>query len=210
MSTLLHIDSSPLGDASISRHLSAEFVKNWKEANPEGEIIVRDLAATSIPPLDGAWVGAVYTLAESRTAAQNEKIALSDELIGELGTANEWVIGVPMHNFSTPSTLKLWIDQVVRVGRTFSYGEAGPVGLLKGKKITFLVASGGIYSKGTPMASYDFVEPYLRALFGFLGINDLDFVVAGGVSAVMSGKADRATFLKPFDEAIDSRFQAAA
>jgi len=120
------------------------------------------------------------------------------------------VIGVPMHNFSVPSTLKLWIDQVVRAGRTFSYGEAGPVGLLKGKKITFLVASGGVYSKGTPMASYDFVEPYLRALFGFLGITDLDFVVAGGVSAVMSGKADRASFLEPFDEAIGSRFQAAA
>ena len=93
-----------------------------------------------------------------------------------------------MHNFSVPSTLKLWIDQVVRAGRTFSYGEAGPVGLLKGKKITFLVASGGVYSKRTPVASYDLVEPYLRALFGFLGITDLDFVVAGGVSAVMSAK----------------------
>ena len=209
MPTLLHIDSSPLGDASISRHLSAEFVRKWKQANPSGEVVVRDLAASAIPPVDGAWVSAVYTPAESRSAAQNEAIALSDKLIAELEEAGEWVFGVPMHNFSVPSTTKLWIDQVVRRGRTFTYGEAGPVGLLKGKKATFLIASGGVYSKDTFMASYDFVEPYLRALFGFLGVSDLDFVVAGGASAIMSGKADRATFLKPFDEAIDSRFQAA-
>jgi FMN-dependent NADH-azoreductase len=171
---------------------------------------VRDLSATSIPPLDGRLGGRCLHARRIPHRCQNEKIALSDELIGELETASEWVIGVPMHNFSVPSTLKLWIDQVVRAGRTFSYGEAGPVGLLKGKKITFLVASGGVYSKRTPVASYDLVEPYLRALFGFLGITDLDFVVAGGVSAVMSGKADRASFLEPFDEAIGSRFQAAA
>jgi FMN-dependent NADH-azoreductase len=209
MPTLLHIDSSPLGGASISRHLSAEFVKNWQQANPDGKVIVRDLAVSTIPPIDGNWVGAVYTPAESRTAAQKEAVGLSDTLIAELETADEYVFGVPMHNFSIPSTAKLWIDQIVRVGRTFSYSESGPVGLLKGKKATFLIASGGVYSKGPPMAPYDFVEPYLRAVFSFLGIGDTNFIVAGGASAVMSGKADRATFLKPFDEAIDSRFKRA-
>jgi FMN-dependent NADH-azoreductase len=209
MPTLLHIDSSPLGDASISRHLSAEFVRNWQQANPDGKVIVRDLSLSAIPSIDGNWVGAVYTPAESRTAAQKETVALSDTLIAELETADEYVLGVPMHNFSIPSTAKLWIDQIVRVGRTFSYGESGPVGLLKGKKATFLIASGGVYSKGTPMAPYDFVEPYLRAVFSFLGVGNTNFIVAGGASAVMSGKADRATFLKPFDEAINSSFKRA-
>jgi FMN-dependent NADH-azoreductase len=209
MPTLLHIDASPLGAASISRHLSAEFVRNWQQANPDGKVIVRDLALSAIPSIDGNWVGAVHTPAESRTAAQKEAVALSDTLIAELETADEYVFGVPMHNFSIPSTAKLWIDQIVRVGRTFSYSESGPVGLLKGKKATFLVASGGVYSKGAPMAPYDFVEPYLRAVFSFLGVGNTNFIVAGGASAVMSGKADRATFLKPFDEAIDSSFKRA-
>jgi FMN-dependent NADH-azoreductase len=207
MPTLLHIDSSPLGDASISRHLSAEFVRKWQQANPDGKVIARDLTTTGISPVDGNWVGAAYTQEESRTSAQKETVALSDKLIAELEAADEYVFGVPMHNFGIPSTMKLWIDQVVRVGRTFSYSESGPVGLLKGKKATFLIASGGVYSKGTPMAPYDFVEPYLRAVFSFLGVGNTNFIVAGGASAVMSGKADRTTFLKPFDEAIDSSFK---
>jgi FMN-dependent NADH-azoreductase len=209
MPTLLHIDASPLGEASISRHLSAEFVRKWQQANPDGKVIARDLTTTGISPVDGNWVGAVYTQEESRTSAQKETVALSDKLIAELEAADEYVFGVPMHNFGIPSTMKLWIDQVVRVGRTFSYSESGPVGLLKGKKATFMIASGGVYSKGTPMAPYDFVEPYLRAVFSFLGLSNTDFIVAGGASAVMSGKADRATFLKPFDEAIDSSFKRA-
>jgi FMN-dependent NADH-azoreductase len=209
MPTLLHVNASPLGEASISRHLSAEFVRKWQQANPEGKVITRDLTTTAIPPVDGNWIGAVYTPEESRTASQKETVALSDTLIAELETADEYVFGMPMHNFSIPSTAKLWIDQIVRVGRTFSYSESGPVGLLKGKKATFLIASGGVYSQGTPMAPYDFVEPYLRAVFSFLGLSNTNFIVAGGASAVMSGKADRATFLKPFDEAIDSSFKQA-
>jgi FMN-dependent NADH-azoreductase len=209
MSTLLHVDASPLGGASISRHLSAEFVRKWQQSNPEGKVMTRDLTSSGIPPVDGTWVGAAYTPAESRTAVQKEALALSDTLIAELEAADDYVFGVPMHNFGIPSTTKLWIDQIVRVGRTFSYGESGPVGLLKGKKATFLIASGGVYSKGSPMAPYDFVEPYLRAVFGFLGVDESNFIVAGGAAAVMSGKTDRATFLKPFDEAVEARFKQA-
>jgi FMN-dependent NADH-azoreductase len=209
MSTLLHIDASPLGEASVSRHLSGEFVRKWQEANPAGKVIARDLTASAIPPINANWVGAVYTPEESRSAAQKEAISLSDTLVAELEAADEYVFGVPMHNFGIPSTVKLWIDQVVRAGRTFSYGESGPAGLLKNKKATFLIASGGVYQRGTPMESYDFVEPYLRAIFGFVGVVDTDFIVAGGAAAVASGKVDRAMFLKPFDEAIDSLFKAA-
>ena len=206
MPTLLHIDASPLGEASVSRHLSAEFVRKWRQTNPDGEVITRDLTTSGIPPVDGNWAGAAYTPEESRTAAQKEALALSETLIAELEAADEYVFGVPMHNFGIPSTLKLWIDQIVRIGRTIAYGESGPVGLLKDKKATFLIASGGEYHKGTPAEARDFVEPYLRLVFAFLGVSNPDFIAAGGTGALMSGKIDRATFLKPFEEAVDARF----
>ncbi len=160
MPTLLQIDSSPLGESSISRRLTREYAANWKEAHPDGKLILRDLTATEISPIGAAWVGASYTPADARTAEQRGALALSDELIGELESADEYVIGVPMHNFSIPSTLRLWIDQVIRAGRTFSYAGGAPEGLLKGKKATVLVASGGVYNEGSAMASFNFVEPY--------------------------------------------------
>src|ERR1700736_3197656 len=98
MSTLLQIDSSPLGEASISRHLTTEFVQNWKQANPYGKVLPRDLTATKLFPVDAAWIGGSYTPEDSRTPAQREVLALSDALIAELHSADEYVIGVPMHN----------------------------------------------------------------------------------------------------------------
>ena len=111
--------------------------------------------------------------------------------------ADEIVIGVAMHNFSIPSVLKLWIDQVVRSGKTFSYGANGPQGLLHGKKATILIASGGVYKVGTPAGAMNFVEPYLRAVLGFIGITDVNFVTAGGAAQIMTGAIDREAFLKP-------------
>jgi FMN-dependent NADH-azoreductase len=111
---------------------------------------------------------------------------------------------VAMHNFSIPASLKLWIDQVVRRGRTFAYGESGPKGLLLGKKATILVASGGVYEAGTPMGSYNFVEPYLKTILGFIGVTELKFVTAGGAAQVMMGTVDRDTFLKPTLEQVRS------
>lgn len=209
MATLLHIDSSPLGEASISRHLSKEFVENWKKANPDGKVITRDLTATTLQPVNGAWVGAVYTPEDARTAAQRELLSTSNTLIAELEAADEYVIGVPMHNFGIPSVLKLWIDQVARVGKTFTYASGAPEGLLKGKKATFLVASGGVYDPATVMASFNFVEPYLRTVFGFVGVTDTKFMNAGGAAALNYGKVDRQTFLQPHVESIRAQFQAA-
>jgi FMN-dependent NADH-azoreductase len=209
MPTLLKIDSSPLGGASISRHLTNEFVQSWKLANPDGKIITRDLTATSIAPVTAAWVGAAYTPEDSRTSEQRELLALSDTLIAELQSADEYVFGVPMHNFSVPSTLKLWIDQIARVGKTFSYADGAPAGLLKKKKATILVASGGAYGAGTAMASFNFVEPYLRTVFGFLGVTETAFLNAGGAAALNYGQIDRETFLKPHVESIRTQFQPA-
>ena len=209
MPTLLHIDSSPLGDASVSRHLTKEFVHNWKEANPNGKIITRDLTNTPLKPVTAEWVGAAYTPEDARTPAQRELLSTSDALVAELQAADEYVFGVPMHNFGIPSVLKLWIDVIARAGKTFSYANGTPEGLLKGKKVTFLVAAGGTYDANTAMESFNFVEPYLRTVFGFLGIKDLTFITAGGAAALNYGKVDRQTFLKPHFESIRAQFQTA-
>jgi FMN-dependent NADH-azoreductase len=209
MPTLLVVDSSPFSETSVSRGLTSEYVENWKKANPNGRVITRDLNASSLKTIDAAWVGAAYTPKDARTAEQNETLALSESLLAELRAADEYVLGVPMHNFGVPSVLKLWIDQIARVGETFSYADGTPKGLLLGKKGTFLIASGGIYDSGTVMALFNHVEPYLRDVFGFLGVTDTTFLTAGGASALMYGQTDRATFLQPHFEAIRSQFVAA-
>jgi len=196
MPKLLHIDSSPLYGQSVSRQLTGAFVAQWKSSHADGKVVDRDLNATPIPPINAEWVGAVYTPEEARTPEQKQLLSLSDSLLTELEQADEYVIGVPMHNFSVPSVLKLWIDQITRVGKTFSYADGKPKGLIIGKKATFILATGGMYDAQTQMASFNFVEPYLRALFGFLGLTDTTFLTAGGTMALNHGQ-DRDAFLAP-------------
>ncbi len=208
MPTLLHLDSSPLYGRSVSRELTTAFVAQWKSSHPDGVVLTRDLNATPLTPIDAEWVGAVYTPEEARTPAQNHLLALSETLLAELFQADEYVIGVPMHNFGPPSVLKLWIDQICRVGRTFSYAGGIPKGLLLAKKATFIVATGGIYDAQTQMASFNFVEPYLRSLFGFLGVTDATFLTAGGTMALNQGH-DREAFLAPHLHTVQTHAQAA-
>jgi len=111
-----------------------------------------------------------------------------------------------MHNFGVPSVLKLWIDQICRVGRTFSYADGKPKGLLFGKRATFIIATGGIYDAQTQMASFNFVEPYLRSVFGFLGVKDATFITAGGTKVLSQGH-DRQTFLTPYLQAVRTHAQ---
>ncbi|MFL6426661.1 MAG: FMN-dependent NADH-azoreductase [Acidobacteriaceae bacterium] len=203
MPTLLHLDASPL-ETSVSRELAREFVTTWKSSHPDGIVVYRDLAALTPAPISQAWVHAAFTPADSRTSDQKALLAPSDELIGELETADEIVIGVPMHNFSVPAALKLWIDQIVRAGRTFAYGANGPQGLLTGKKATLLVASGGVYSSGSPAEAMNFVDPYMKAVLGFIGIANIRSLSVGGVSQLMSGAIDRSTLLQPALEQIRS------
>lgn len=205
MPTLLHLDASPLGEASVSRHLSSEFVKNWKKANPEGKVITRDLTTSGLASLNGALIGAFFTPKEARTPEQNQLLPVSDSLLAELREADEYVFGVPMHNFGVPSVFKQWIDLVVRAGETFAYIDGAPQGLLKGKKAHFLLATGGVYGPGTAMETFNFVEPYLRTIFGFIGVTDTTFQTAGGAAALNFG-ADREAFLLPHVEAIRAKF----
>lgn len=206
MSTLLHIDSSPLYGRSVSRQLTSAFVSQWKSSHPDGSVVERDLNATVIAPINAEWVAAVYTPEGRRTPQQKEVLALSDNLLSELERADEYVIGVPMHNFGVPSVLKLWIDQISRVGRTFSYADGTPKGLLIGKKATFVIATGGTYDAQTQMASFNFVEPYLRSVFGFLGVTDATFLTTGGTAALNSGQ-DRDAFLAPHLHVVQTHAQ---
>jgi FMN-dependent NADH-azoreductase len=207
MSTLLHIDSSPLYGRSVSRQLTSAFVDQWKASHLDGTVIYRDLNATAISPITAEWVGAAYTPQEVRTPQQKELLKVSDILLDELEQTDEYVIGAPMHNFGVPSVLKLWIDQIARVGRTFSYAKGTPKGLLTGKKATFIIATGGNYDAQTQMSSFNFVEPYLRSVFGFLGVTDAAFLTAGGTAALNQG-LDRDTFLAPHLQVVQSHAQA--
>ena len=208
MPTLLHVNSSPLYGRSVSRQLSAAFVAQWKSTHADGIVIDRDLNAETISPITGEWVGAVYSAEDARTPEQKQLLSMSDSLLADLEQADEYVFGVPMHNFGVPSALKLWIDQICRVGKTFSYADGKPRGLLVGKKATFIIATGGIYDAQTQMASYNFVEPYLRALFGFLGVTDATFLTAGGTMALNHGQ-DRDAFLAPHLQAVTAHVQTA-
>ena len=181
MATVLHIDSSVRHTGSLSRQLGGEFIAKWKEANPSDTIVTRDLAAAPLPHLTEQLIGAFFTPADQRNADQAHTLKLSDTLVDELLAADTIVIGAPMYNFSVTSGLKAWIDHVARVGRTFQYGANGPQGLVTGKKVYVFIASGGVYSQG-PAAGYDHLTTYLRAALGFLGMTDVTFVVAEGVS----------------------------
>ena len=204
MNTLLQLDSSPMGRNSISRKLTAQFAETWLRTHPGGQVLSRDLTSTALPPVDGTWVGAAYTPENARTSDQQQALAMSDSLIAELLAADEYVFGVPMHNFSIPSTLKLWIDQVARVGKTFAYTANGPKGLLTGKKATLLIASGGVYEHGTALASLNFATPYLRTVLSFIGVTDVTIIAAEGTAKLLSGQVDPQAFLAPSLEKVQT------
>ncbi len=175
MTNLLVLNSSLSGDASVSNLLVEQVVAQIHAADPGAHVIRRDLAAGDVPHLTPDTVAGVR--AEAVTLAEAEARALSDQLIAELFAADIIVIGAPMYNFSIPSTLKAWFDHVLRAGVTFSYSEAGPKGLLEGKRVIVVEARGGLYSEG-PAQAADFQEAYLRHLLGFIGLTDVSFIRA--------------------------------
>jgi FMN-dependent NADH-azoreductase len=174
---LLQVDSSARV-SSVSRTLTARFAAEWKKENPDGQVLKRDLTTTPVPLITDQYMQAVHTDPAKLTPAGKELLALSDALIDELFAADVVVIGVPMYNFSIPWPLKAWIDQVVRVGKTFTYGANGRTGLFTGKKIVIITSRAGAYPAGTPQAGADFQEPYLRHILGFIGATDITFIHA--------------------------------
>jgi FMN-dependent NADH-azoreductase len=181
MKNILLIQSSPRGSESYSQKVARSVVSDLEEQHPDAKVVERNLAQNPPPHVGEAFVGGISTGPERRTPEQTRALALSDVLIDELLTADIIVIAVPMHNFGLPSTLKAWIDHVVRVGRTVSYSQKGPEGMLKGKRVILVLASGGVYSDG-PAKPLDFQAPYLRAILGFIGLDDVDVVRVEGVA----------------------------
>ncbi|HIK39473.1 FMN-dependent NADH-azoreductase [Thermoleptolyngbya sp. M55_K2018_002] len=181
MAHLLHLDSSPRDARSRSRQLTREFVEAWKQAHPADTVTYRDIGRDPLPHVSEAWIAAAYTPPDQRTPELWEAIHLSDRLVDELLAADICIIGVPMYNFSVPSTMKAYIDQIVRIGRTFEFTPENPENpykaLVQNKKM-FIITSRGIsgYGPGEKYEMLNYQDPYLRAVFGFIGITDITFI----------------------------------
>lgn len=175
MTHILHIDSSARAESSHSRTISGELVAAMKAADPSVTVTYRDLGHQAIPHVSEAFIGAMYTPAESRTEGQKAEVALSDELVAELLAADTYVFGIPMYNFTVPSVFKAYIDQIVRPGVTFD--PAAYKGLLLNKKIIVVEArGGGGYGAGEARESSNLQDPVIKAAFGLLGVTDIDFI----------------------------------
>jgi FMN-dependent NADH-azoreductase len=178
---LLHIDSSILGEGSVSRLLTADIVAQWQRRIPDIAVTYRDLSALPVPHLTGAVAAAQTGLAAADPAFAQD-LALGTAVLEEFLAADVVVIGAPMYNFGVPSQLKAWIDRLAVRGKTFRYGANGPEGLAGGKKVIVASSRGGFYGPQSPAADFDHQESYLRSVFAFLGITDISFVRAEGVN----------------------------
>lgn len=195
MPKLLAILSSPRGAESYSNILTHTFIDTYTKANPGTEVILRDLYASSLPFVDTPWINASYTPPDKLTPDQKQVLALSDTLIAELKAADEIVIGAPMYNFSIPAILKAWVDHIVRLNQTFSPAYEG---LVANKKVTVMIASGGVYTPGSFLAGYNVESTYLQSILAFIGIKDVHFVLAGGVGDIARGNTTQEAYLAEF------------
>jgi FMN-dependent NADH-azoreductase len=181
MSQVLLVTSSPRGAASHSSKIAGKLADQLASGDPQSTVVVRDLFRDPLPHIGEDFVTALGTPAESRTPGQRAAVALSDRLIAELFAADVIVIASAMINFGVSSTLKTYIDNLLRAGATFRYSAAGPEGLVKGKKAYIVQASGGVYSQG-PMQPFDFQDSYLRHVLGFIGIADVEVIRMEGIA----------------------------
>lgn len=179
---------SPRGERSASRKLSDEYLSAWQAAHPGARAIVRDIGVNPPPAVSEAWIAGAFSSPDQRTVAMREAIGVSDIFVDELLAATEIVIAMPLYNFNIPAALKLWIDQVSRAGRTFSVDANGYKGLVPARIAKVLISSGGDFRPGQSLGAMNFAEPYLRGVFGFLGIERIEFVYAPNQSRA---EADR-------------------
>jgi FMN-dependent NADH-azoreductase len=181
MSKTLLVTASPRGERSVSRALSTHFAQLWAQHHPQETVLLRDLGHHPVPHVTEAWVVGAFAPADAQSPESKAALAVSDQLVDEFLGCDRYVFGVPMYNFNIPSTFKAYIDQIVRAGRTFAVGPNGYEGLVKNKKALFILSSGGAY-QGVQMASLNFQEPYLRTIFGFMGVTDVTFVTADSMN----------------------------
>jgi len=176
---LLHIDSSVLGPHSVSRQVSAAAVERLRQANPGLVVTYRDLTQTPLAHLTGSHLAAGQGAAPE--SALRDDIAAGQAVLAEFLEADIVVIGAPMYNFTIPSQLKAWIDRILVAGKTFKYGAGGVEGLAGSKRVIIAISRGGYYGAGTPMAALEHLESYLRGVFGFIGVTNLEFISADGI-----------------------------
>jgi FMN-dependent NADH-azoreductase len=186
MPTLLNIQSSPRAGNSISRTLSQDFVTAWQAKYPDGKVVLRDLAKNNLPYVGIPWITGIFLPADKHTLEMQRALEVSDELIAELFAADEILIGTPMYNFTVPANLKAWIDLVVRPRVTHS-GPPERKGLVVGKTCKIIIASGGTYDEGLPAAASDHESGYLKRILEFIGITEVEVILAGGTAAVAFG-----------------------
>ncbi len=199
---LLHLDSSARGPGSVSRQLSREFVLAWRRREPQAALTYRDLNAEPLPFVSDTWVSAAFSPVEQHDHTHAFALSRSEALIRELEAADVLVIGSPMYNFGIPASLKAWIDQIVRVGRTFVYNGPIAVGVLHGKRAIVLATSGGDALRYEALG-LDFRTSYLRAILGFIGITDVEFVT---VTDTMAGDVDLGEARTRMEELLDKHF----
>jgi FMN-dependent NADH-azoreductase len=205
---LLHIDSSPLAGNSVSRQLTERIVAQWRATHPGTVVEYLDLAADAPSHLSVDSLGfRVGPSGEGLSEVQRRENEISEKLVSQFLAADVVVVGAPMYNFSVPSQLKAWIDRVAQAGRTFTYTEKGPKGLAGGKTVIVASSRGGVYSSNPALAGLDHQESYLKTVFGFFGITDVQFVRAEGVAM---GDAAKALALSAADLVIRSLSPAAA
>jgi FMN-dependent NADH-azoreductase len=192
MPKLLVVETSPRGDHSISRQMTRRFVEDWCAAHPSGEIFERDLAETDLQFVTPEWLQAYFTPPEQHSPAMRSALQLSDDLVTELLAADHIVIGTPVYNYNVPASLKAWVDHIVRKGRTLGFDGRG---LVSGKKATVLLASGGIYTEGSPIRNRDIATAYLQLILNVIGITDVTFVSGGGAKVVDLGELTMDAFL---------------
>ena len=181
MQQILIVQTSPRGDASVSRHMTRAFLADWRAAHPDGKVVHRDLAATDLPFVTAPWIRASFTPADQQSPETRGALELSDRLVDELLAADHIAIATPVYNYNVPAALKAWVDHIVRKGRTLGFDGAG---LVRGKRATVLMASGGVYAEGSPIRDRDIATQYLRLVLGVIGITDVTVVAGGGAKAV--------------------------
>jgi FMN-dependent NADH-azoreductase len=198
---LLHIDSSVLGPHSVSRQVSSAVVERLRQANPSLELVYRDLTQTPLAHLTGSHLAAAQGAPVPAELASD--VAASGAVLDEFLAADIVVLGAPMYNFTIPSQLKAWIDRIIVAGKTFKYDANGPQGLAGAKRMIVAISRGGYYGAGTPSASLEHLETYLRGVFGFIGITDPEFIVADGIQVgpehrekALAGALEAATNLR--------------
>jgi FMN-dependent NADH-azoreductase len=199
MPHLLIIETSPRGDQSVSSDLAALYLGQWRSAHPTGQITRRNLLDTPLQFTDAAWLAAYFTPPAQHTGAMSASLALSDALVAELLAADTIVIATPVYNYNVPAVLKSWFDHIVRKGITLGMNGEG---LLTGKRCTVLLASGGVYTEGSPIRERDIASQWLRLILGVLGIDDVEFVAAGGTKVIDLGQQSRADYLAPLQSLV--------